>query len=313
DFHPINDAEVMEALQADPLLYYISTYDRLANELLNDRLQTGHWVSGRYANNERYVTLDSDPQEATCFVLSTIMPPDENILTTLLLSHTLKHHGATRVTALLPYMAYMRQEREEDRHSKATQWVGQITKASGIDAIISVDVHSEEAVGVLGVPLIQLSPFMLFANQIEKIGWHTATLVAPDQGAVHRCEAVRDAGKFTTPIAYFEKKRTPDGVHSTLHGDVSRRAIVIDDILDTGGTLIACCTGLLEAGVEQIIVMVTHGLFTGDKWQQLWQMGVQTIYVTNTVPLPERLANDNIRVLSIAPLLRDAIRDLSRL
>ncbi len=126
------------------------------------------------------------------------------------------------------------------------------------------------------------------------------------EGALDRCEAVRRAAAMEEPLAYFEKTRTTEGVrHSVLRGETGPQAVIVDDILDTGGTLVSSCEGLQRAGVAEIIVMVTHGLFTGSLWQRLWSLGVTRIYCTDTVPLPPGVASTGVAVLSVAPLLRE--------
>ena len=132
-----------------------------------------------------------------------------------------------------------------------------------------------------------------------------ATVVAPDEGAIGRCKAVRAAaGMSSIKIPYFEKHRTETGIiHAGPIGDVGRQAVIIDDILDTGGTLVSACETLSKAGVEKIDVMVTHGLFTGTRWKDLYGFGVKRIFCTDSVPLPAGVDGRSIVRLSITPLL----------
>ena len=190
-----------------------------------------------------------------------------------------------------------------------TAWVGTLLKSSGIDRVVTVDVHSERDKQLFPIPLISLSTDTLFADAIQKNGLQYATIVAPDNGAIGRCKAVkRAAGMPTGETAYFEKKRTESGViHHGLIGTVGATVVIIDDMIDTGGTLVSACEKLRAAGVQEIYILVTHGLFTGSSWVQLWSLGVRRIFCTDTVPL--RLAIDaaNITVLSIAPLIRETL------
>lgn len=308
DFRQVTDAEVIAVLHEDPTwLLAFPMYATMA-QLLSSLIPLAPWHAGRYANGELFVTLSDDVGNARCVVIGSLMPPDEHLLTTLLLCHTLKTQGAIHVTAVLPYLSYMRQEKFEARHSRATPWSGALMRASGIDEIITVDAHSQQAVDALHLPVHECNPAPLFAQVIHDNGWDDATLVAPDAGALRRCQDVQTTGHFAAPPAHCEKVRTADGVHSTLHGAVGTRAVVIDDILDTGGTLVACCEGLQRTGVKAIMVMVTHALFTGTTWQQLWNMGVQAIYCTDTVPFTN-IHDERIRVISILPLLEQALRE----
>jgi ribose-phosphate pyrophosphokinase len=302
DFHPVSDEEVIELLQRDPVLFTSPEFAPMAAQLLNlPQLRAGDWSAARFPNGELRITLASSVRGEDAFVLGALTPPDERMLTLLLLCDTLRKEGATTVTLLAPYLAYMRQEKDEEGKSKATHWVGALLQASGVMEVVTVDIHSGRAEDSIPLPVVSLSPAAIFAAEIERIGWQGATVVAPDQGAVARCEDVRREARIAEPVAYMQKERTPDGVRGTLHGEAGRRAVVIDDILDTGGTLVACCEALWRSGTEDIVIMVTHGLFTGEAWQHLWGLGVSCIYCTDTVPLGVR--DERIRVLSVAPML----------
>ena len=304
DFTQVSDDEVVRLLRQDPLmLFHLPLYRDLAVELqqLPDVLP-GVFSFGRFPNDEMHLTLNTKVAQTCCVVLGADMPPDALLLETLLLCHTLKNEGAEKILAIFPYLAYMRQEKDEPGKSHTTAWIGSLLQASGIDEVLAVDVHSRLAMDRLAAPVVSLSPAPLFAQQILAHALTDATLVAPDEGGIPRCEAVRVAAGIATPIAHMQKQRTPSGVTASLQGEVGRRAVIIDDILDTGGTLLACCERLCSAGVEEIVVMVTHGLFTGTGWQRLWDMGVTRIYCTDTVPLPAQAGAYNIQVLSVLPL-----------
>lgn len=286
------------------MLFATPAYNALAMRLQQQYAMTvTPWTARRFPNDEWHLSLQHPVRGEPCMVLATITPPDEQLVTTMLLCHTLKKEGATRVTALLPYLAYTRQDKNEPGQSWATAWVGQLLTASGIDDVITVDIHSEHAQALMAVSVRSLSPASIWAEEITRLDWRDATLVAPDHGAVARCDAVRQAAGMSAPIVWCEKHRTPVGVRSTLRGQAATRNIIIDDMLDTGGTLLACCEGLLAAGTREIRVMVTHGLFTGTAWQRLWELGVQRIYCTDTVPLPAQAISDRITQCAILPLL----------
>ena len=216
-----------------------------------------------------------------------MLPPDEQLLSVLLLAHTLKKEDAKQVTAVLPYLGYARDDKDKPGQSLATAWVGSLIRASGCDRVITVDVHSEKTKQLFPVPLVSLCPAGIFAEAIARYGLADATIVAPDEGAISRCEAVRAAAGMSSKTAYFEKHRTETGIiHAGPIGEVGRRAVIIDDILDTGGTLVSACEQLSRTGVEEIEVMVTHGLFTGTRWKDLYHLGVKRIFCTDSVPLP---------------------------
>jgi ribose-phosphate pyrophosphokinase len=263
---------------------------------------------GRFANGELHVELDAASAGRDCVVLGAVAPPDEHLLATLLLAHTLAKEGARRITACLPYLGYARHDRAEPRRSRATAWLGEVLRASCVHAVLTVDVHSPLVHELFPIPVVSLSPASVFGDALVALALDDPVIVAPDAGAIERAEAVRRAAGITRPVAHLTKTRTPDGVrHSTLHGAVGPTAVVVDDILDTGGTLLSACEALRTAGAREVIVMATHGLFTGTAWEGLWSLGVRQIYVTDTTPLPDSLAGSaRIVVLPVAPLLSGA-------
>jgi ribose-phosphate pyrophosphokinase len=272
-------------------------------------LDAGTATVGRFSNGELHVSLDAAPGGRGCVVLGAVAPPDEHLLSTLLLGHTLKKEGARAVTACLPYLGYARHDRAEAGKSRATAWLGEVLRASGVDAVVTVDVHSPLVHELFPIPVCSLSPAALFARAIGECGLREPVVVAPDAGALERAEAVRRAAGISRPLAHLTKTRTPDGVrHSVLHGAVGPDVVLVDDILDTGGTLVSACEALQAAGARAITVMATHGLFTGSGWQRLWSFGVTRIYTTDTTPLPPSLGScARIVVLPVAPLLAEAL------
>jgi ribose-phosphate pyrophosphokinase len=289
------------------ILFALEPYADMALELENavGRLQPGAFGIARFENGELHVAVETPVNAQPCIVLGSIAPPDEQFLSALLLAHTLKKEDASQVNAVFPYLGYARHDKDTPGQSLAAAWAGSLVSASGCDRVITVDVHSEKTKQLFPVPLVSLSPAGVFAAAITRYGLSDATVVAPDEGAIARCEAVRAAaGMSCSKIPYFEKRRTDTGIiHAGPMGDVGRRAVIIDDILDTGGTLVSACEKLSRAGVDEITVMVTHGLFTGVRWKDLYRLGVKRIFCTDTVPLPAGVDGQSIVRLSITPLL----------
>ena len=228
------------------------------------------------------------------------------MISLLLLAHTLRKEGAARVTALLPYLAYAREDKVKPGESLATAWVGALLRAAAVDEVWAVDVHSKHDPELFPLPLKSISPAALFGDCLKKSELTEASFVAPDEGAVARCEAVSAAaGKGSQEIVYFQKQRTASGITlGERFGRVQRRAIVVDDVLDTGETLVSACRGLVSAGVEELYICVTHGLFTGERWRELWPLPLKRIFCTDTVPSCASLEDPRITALPVGPLLR---------
>jgi ribose-phosphate pyrophosphokinase len=292
------------------LLFSFSAYESIARQLRAlASVQAGRFDVGRYDNRELHARIEGHISGEHCLILGTSAPPDECLLSVTLLAETLKKEGADKITAVFPYLAYSRQDKNKPGESLGTAWVGALLKSSGMDQVLTVDVHSERDKQLFPIPLISLSTANLFADAIKKYRLTDATIVAPDNGAISRCEDVkRAAGMSMGGTPYFEKKRTEKGIiHHGPVGKVGAKAVLVDDMIDTGGTLVSACEKLRSAGVEEIYILVTHGLFTDFSWTKLWSLGVKHIFCTDTIPLRSGIEAANITALSVAPLIREAL------
>ena len=293
------------------ILFPFDQHAAMAAELQKavSRPTIGQFQAVRFENGELHMTLQTQVAAKSCWILGSLAPPDENILIATLLAHTLKKEEAGRVIGAFPYLAYARDDKAKPGYSLGTAWAGSLVGASGFDQVITVDVHSLKTSRLFPIPVISLSPAQVFANALNEHRLTGATIIAPDEGAIGRCDAVKAAaGMQSGPTVYFKKQRNESGiVHTGPIGRVGGKALVIDDILDTGGTLLSACGKLIEAGVEEIYIMVTHGLFTGERWKGLWELGVKQIFCTDSIPLPDHVDVSNIKRLSIVPLLAKAL------
>lgn len=271
-------------------------------------LQHETFTFRRYDNQEMYLSDCPSVLGENVVLFGSFTPPDTSLFQTLLAAHTLKKEGASRVHLVLPFAAYMRHDKQKPGLGMTTAWVGAMIQASSIDSVLTVDIHSEKDRSLVPVEITSLSPATIFAEEITKKGWTDATLIAPDNGAIPRCRAVSDALQSPQPIAHFTKERTTEGVTTVGPiGAVTRRCILIDDQLDTGATLLRACEQLQKNGVEEILVMVTHGLFTGDAWKALRGLGVQEIITTDS--LVSRTNESWVSSRSLLPILEQALHE----
>jgi len=290
-----------------PTLFSFAEYAHISR-FLGDlpRLKPGRFSLRRHPNQEWHAEIQSPVAGEHCFILGSIAPPDSQLVSLLLLAHTLRKEGATRITGLLPYLAYAREDKIKPGQSLATAWVGALLRASELEEIWSVDVHSEQDRELFPLPLKSLSPAAIFGECLRQAGLAEASFVAPDEGAIARCEAVRSAaGKQSGEIVYFRKQRTASGIqHGERIGQVQRRAVVVDDVLDTGATLMSACERLVSDGVEELYICVTHGLFTGEQWRGCWSLPITRIFCTDTLPACASLEDPRITTLPVGPLLK---------
>lgn len=176
------------------ILFASETYGSMAAALEKSAgVLHGKFYADRFENGELHVEVRTSVARQHCLILGSIAPPDGQLLSVLLLAHTLKKEGARWVTAILPYLAYARHDKEKPGESLATAWVAELAQASGIDQVTAVDAHSERARALFSIPVTSLSPAEIFAEALIGCGLTGATIVAPDEGAIARCQAVRAA------------------------------------------------------------------------------------------------------------------------
>ena len=247
--------------------------------------ELGSFFLNSFPNGERQVVLNTCVKEKVCYIFGSVSTSHE-LFDLLALAHTLKKEKARQVIAYIPYLAYTRQERFEAHKSRLAALVGQLLKASSVDQVVTVDVHSPLVQRLFPLPLTSLSSAPLFAHALKQIGWNDCTFVAPDKGAIKRCQEVSTLFGILDTISWMEKRRHEQGVsHFQLHGPLKERVVIIDDMVDTGETLLSCCKELKKHNVKEICVMVTHGLFTGTKWQKLIRYGVSSLYCTDSLSI----------------------------
>ncbi len=276
-------------------------------------IKVGEFLVGRFPNQEIFIRLKTNIENKHCLVIGSITPPEEDLVSLFLLSHTLKKEGASKITALLPYLAYARQDKEKKGESLAAAGIGWLLRASHINEVVTVDVHSHKVESLFPIPIYNISPAKLFTKEIIRLKLKNPTFVAPDEGAMERVQKVVEEFGEEAELTFMKKKRTPGGVSSVLYGHINKDAVIIDDILDTGSTLLACCEILKSKGAKNIYIFVTHGLFTGSKWQHLFDFNVKEIYCTNSIPKVYGIEQKELKIISIGPALEEYSHHLRKI
>ncbi len=288
-----------DGASSGPLVLVLRGCERFVRDVRGERV---HVSVARFPNRELHVEVPPYVDGRDCVVVGSVWPSGAGLEAVTLVAHTLRRVGATRITALLPYLAYARQDRADRNSSLGLGWMGALLQASGISEVVCVDVHSGIAGQVGGLPINSLSPAELLAAALLDERRPEVTFVAPDEGAIERCAAVARAVGSELQVVWARKRRTPTGVeHLGLVGSPSEHAVVVDDILDTGATLFSCCRQLRRAGVRRIGVLATHGLFTGERWRSLASEGIERIWISDTVLARHR--PPTTEVVPVSPLL----------
>jgi len=273
-------------------------------------------IVARFPDSELHVELQDSVRGADLFILQPTSPPaDQHIIELLLLADAARRAGAARVTGVIPYFAYARQ----DRRATGREPVGArviadaLASAGRFDRIIAVDLHSSALEGFFGVPLEHLSAVSLLAEALRPHVTPASVVVAPDLGAVRLAERYADG--LGLPVAIVHKTRLSGAAVEVraLTGEVrNRRPVIVDDMISTGSTIGAAVQALRQAGARQeTVVAATHGLFVGDAALLLHQLSLRTLLVTDSIQGAD-LSELPIQRVSIAGLLADAVSRLHR-
>jgi ribose-phosphate pyrophosphokinase len=221
----------------------------------------------------------------------------------------LRRASAGRVTAVIPYYGYARKERKtQPREPISAKLIANFITLAGADRLLLFDLHAEAIEGFFDVPTDHLSPHRIFSEHLKSLDLQHLTIVAPDAGGGRRAEAV--ANDLGAPIA-FGYKRRPDEQSVeviAISGDVKGRdCVVVEDIITTGGTVSKLATALRRQGANRVIIAATHPVLSGDAIERLRKADVEEVIVTDTVPISPEKMDGRIKVLSVAPLLAEAI------
>ena len=269
----------------------------------------------RFPDRELHVELHQSPRERDVFLLQpTSPPPDEHLFELLTLADTCRRGGAARITAVIPYFGYARQDRRAKGFEAVTaRLVADLMVAAGIQRLVTLDLHTDAIEGFFTLPVERLSAVPLLAGAINAVRPDNGVVVSPDLGAAKLAE--RYAGLLGLPVAIVHKTRKgPEAVTvSGVTGDVrGRTPIIIDDMISTGGTIEAAIWAVAAAGAERegVIVAATHGLFVGACVNRLKQLEIKHLFVTDSIT-PGPTAGLPVETASVAGLLADAIRGLT--
>ena len=263
-----------------------------------------------FPDGEINVKIEDSMRGHDVFVIQPTSPPvNEHLMELFLILDALRRASAGRVTAVIPYYGYARKERKtQPREPISAKLIANFITLAGADRLLLFDLHAEAIEGFFDVPTDHLSPHRIFSAYLRSLDLKHLTIVAPDAGGGRRAEAV--ANDLGAPIA-FGYKRRPDEQSVeviAISGDVKGRdCVVVEDIITTGGTVAKLAAALRQQGANKVLIAATHAVLTGDAVERLKKADVEEVIVTDTVPiLPDKLGSP-LKVLSVAPLLAEAI------
>jgi ribose-phosphate pyrophosphokinase len=274
-------------------------------------------VVKRFADMEVFVEIQENVRGEDVYVLqSTSFPANDNLMELLIVVDALKRASARRITAVIPYFGYARQDRKPGPRTPITaKLVANLIERAGVDRVMTLDLHAGQIQGFFDIPTDNLFAAPAFARDIqEQFELSNLTIVSPDVGGVVRARAL--AKRIGVPIAICDKRRERAGVSEVMNviGDVEgTRCVLIDDIVDSGGTLVNAATALLENGATEVFAYITHGVLSGGAVSKITNSRLKQLVITDSiVPTEAVKAARNIRVLSIAPIMAEAIARTAR-
>jgi ribose-phosphate pyrophosphokinase len=269
-----------------------------------------------FANGEIFVRFLESVRGSDAFVVqSHTAPINRWIMEQLIMVDALKRASAKRITVVTPFFGYARQDKKSHgREPISARLMADLFATAGADRLMAVDLHTAQIQGFFDGPVDHLFALPILATYIEaKLDVSQVTVVAPDAGRVRVCERWTD--RLGCPLAIIHKRRDPDVAHKVAVSEVvgqvaGRTCIVVDDMIDTGSTIIKAAEALFEQGAAQVIVTATHGVLSGSAVDGLKNSAISEVIVTNTVPIPGEKRFDKLTVLSIAPLVARAIKEV---
>ena len=265
---------------------------------------------GRFADGEISVRIDENVRGNDVFIVQPTNPPAENIMELLLLIDAARRASAARITCVMPYYGYARQDRKDQpRVPIGAKLMANMIQAAGVDRVLGVDFHQHQLQGFFDVPVDHLYAMPVFTAHYRKMQLHEPVVVAPDVGSAKMARGF--AKRLNASLAIIDKRRPQPNVSEVVNvvGDVAGHdCILVDDMIDTAGTVSEASRALKKLGAEDIYICAAHALLSGPARQRLNDAPVKEVAVTDTIAIPEERRPAQLCVLTVGDLLSKAIK-----
>lgn len=274
-------------------------------------LKLGQIEVGKFSDGETSVGIKETVRGCDVFIIqSTCTPVNDNLMELLLIIDACKRASAGRITAVVPYFGYARQDRKvRARDPISAKVVADILQTAGANRVLTMDLHSSQVQGFFNIPVDNLIGMPVLARYFkEHLDSDDITIISPDVGSVVRARAL--ASKFNAPMAIIDKRRPKANVMEVMNiiGDVKgRTCLMFDDMIDTGGTLCQGAQALMDSGAKQVIACCTHAVLSGPAIERLQASAISKLVVLDTIELPPEKHLDKIEVASISDIFAEAI------
>lgn len=288
-----------------------TSHSLLGNEIATDLgVEPGRVEISRFSNGEIYVRFSESVRGVDAFVIQSCAEPvNESIMEMLIMIDALKRASAKRITAVMPYYGYSRQDKKTlAREPVSARMLADLISAAGANRVLSMDLHAGQIQGFFDFPVDHITALPILAGHISKKGFPQLVVVSPDAGRVKVAKKLAD--RLNVPMAILHKRRPDKNVAEILHiiGDVrGKTAVLIDDMVDTAGTMVEAAAALKREGALSIYACATHPILSGSAVERISMSDIEELVVTNTLPVPPEKKIGKITILSIAPLLANTI------
>ncbi len=285
----------------------------LANDICQHlNVSIGNAKVRTFSDGEILVEIGENVRGRDVYVIqSTSSPANHNLMELLVMVDALKRSSAARINAVVPYFGYARQDRKVAPRAPITaKLVADMMSVAGIDRLLTMDLHAGQIQGFFDIPVDHLYAAPVMLDEIRRQGFGELIIVSPDAGGTERARAF--AKRLDAGLAIIDKRRSGPNVAEVMHiiGDVKgKNCFIIDDMIDTAGTLCAAATALQEQGAADVYACATHGVLSGPALQRITESPLKKVFVTDTIPTQEKLTQcDTLCSLSVSHLLAEAIR-----
>lgn len=292
-----------------------NAHPALAREICEHlNVPLGQAYVGRFPDGEVRLQILENVRGADVFVIQpTCRPVNDNLMELLILMDAFRRASAQRITAVIPYYGYARQDRKDrPRVPISSKVVADLLTSAGAERVLALDLHAGQIQGYFNIPVDHLYATPVTVNYFRKLKLKNLVIVSPDPGGVERARSF--AKKMKAPLAIIDKRREDAHVVEMFNviGDVvGKTCLIVDDMIDTGGTLARGAQALLDKGAEKVFACCTHGVFAGDAINKINASRLEQVVTTNSIPLtPEGEKCSRIKILSVAKLLAEAIRSI---
>lgn len=285
---------------------------RLAKDICVDlKIKLGEVLVGRFSEGEIRIKVNDNVRGKDVFVVQPTCPPvNENLMELLILIDALKRASAHRITAVMPYYGYARQDRKDQPRVPITaKLVANLLTVAGANRVLTMDLHAGQIQGFFDIPLDHLFAINVFVDYVSKLKLNNLVVVSPDVGGIKTARAY--AKRLSAALAIVDKRRISPEKSEVMHilGEVDGSdALIVDDLTATGGSLIEAAAAIKKAGAKNIYAAVTHGILSGKAIENIQKSEIKKLLITDTIPLDDSKKVSRISVLSVASLLADAIK-----